>query len=75
MRPVPLHLNKHLRKENWLKEEAKELGELREIPSPPPKGPEQDEGLDPETKKQRIHQPTLVDTLYVGSLVVVFKSW
>ncbi len=27
-------------------------------------GPEQDESLDPETNKQKIHQPTLVNTLY-----------
>ncbi len=32
-------------------------------PCPLLEGPEQDEGLDPETKKQKIHQPTLVDTL------------
>ncbi len=33
-------------------------------PCPLLEGPEQDEGLDPDTKKQKIHQPTLVDTLY-----------
>ena len=55
----------------WLKEEAEEqLGELREEdPSPAPERPEQDEDLDPETKKQRrIHQPTLLNTLYARVL-------
>lgn len=48
----------------WLKEEAEELAMLEEEDSCPPlEGPEQDEGLDPETKQQKIHQPTLVDTL------------
>ncbi len=37
-------------------------------PCPLLEGPEQDEGLDPETKKQKIHQPTLVNTLYARVL-------
>ncbi|KTF76385.1 hypothetical protein cypCar_00040454 [Cyprinus carpio] len=32
-------------------------------PRPLIEGPEHDEGLDPETKKQKIHQPTSVDPL------------
>ncbi|KAL1268603.1 hypothetical protein QQF64_033966 [Cirrhinus molitorella] len=35
---------------------------------PPLEGHEQEDGLDPETKKQKIHQPTLVDTLYARVL-------
>ncbi len=53
----------------WLKEEADEHAMLREDdPCPLLEEPEQDEGLDPETKKQNIHQPTLVDTLYARVL-------
>ncbi|RXN24106.1 zinc finger BED domain-containing 4-like protein [Labeo rohita] len=53
----------------WLKDEAEEFAKLRDDdPCPPLEGPEQDEGLDPETKKQKIHQPTLVDTLYARVL-------
>ncbi len=37
-------------------------------PCPLLEEPEQDEGLDPETKKQNIHQPTLVDTLYATAV-------
>ncbi len=52
-----------------LKEEAEELAMLREDdPCPLLEGPEQDEGLHPETKKQKIHQPTLVKTLYARVL-------
>ncbi len=67
---MPLRLKKHLRKEKkWLKEEAEELTMLREDgPCPVLEGSEQDEGLDPETKKQKIHQPTLVNTLYARVL-------
>ncbi len=42
---------------------------LREdSPCPLLEGPEQDEVLDPETKKLKIHQPTLVNTLYARVL-------
>ncbi len=52
-----------------LKEEAEELAMLVEDgPCPLLEGPEQDEGLDPETKKQKIYQPTLVNTLYARVL-------
>ncbi len=37
-------------------------------PCPLLEGPEQNEGLDSETKKQTIHQPTLVNTLYARVL-------
>ncbi len=37
-------------------------------PCPLLEGPDQDESLDPETKKQKIHQPTLVNTLYARVL-------
>ncbi len=37
-------------------------------PCPLLEGPEQDMGLDPETKKQKIHHPTLVNTLYARVL-------
>ncbi len=37
-------------------------------PCPLLEGPEQDEGLDPQTKKQKIHQLTLVNTMYARVL-------
>lgn len=58
-----------------LKEEAEELAILKEEdPCPPLEGPEQDEGLDPETKKQKIHQPTLMGTLYARVLGAIAVS-
>jgi len=44
---------------------------MEDGPCPLLEGPEQDEGLDPETKKQKINQPTLVDTLYARVLTAV----
>ncbi len=41
---------------------------IEDGPCPLLEGPEQDEGLDPETKKQKIYQPTLVNTLYARVL-------
>ncbi len=40
---------------------------IEDGPCPLPEGPDQDECLDPETK-QKIHQPTLVNTLYARVL-------
>ncbi len=61
-----MRLKKHLRKEKkLLKEETEELAMLIEDGQCPLlEGPEQDESLDPETNKQKIPQPTLVNTLY-----------
>ncbi len=47
---------------------------IEDGPCPLLEGPEQDEGLDPETKKQKIHQPTLVNTLYARVLVATAVS-
>ncbi len=40
---------------------------IEDGPCPLLEGPEQDEGLDPETKR-KIHQPTLMNTLYARVL-------